>query len=402
VALSVPSTQTVSDNIIAAVEASIGKTIPLLPKSFTRVLSKALAGVFILTYKYGAWSLLQYFVAHASFRETTVNGRTFVPLIEWGRLVGVGDPDIATNAQLMVSFGVLDTDSSTVPAGSQLVHPTTGIIYITLADVVLDADPKTVEVLAASDPDGNGGSGVAGNRDDDDVLKWANPIPQLSTVGATVTSTTATASDAETEEVYRDRVVDWFGARPQGGAYADYKHWGMDEVGIINIYPYTGRAPGTVEIYAEASEATAKDEDGTPWLAQLQAVADLIELDSSGIALRRPVSANVIFPKSITRQSFGVIVHGLVADDVDATKTLIEAAVDDYLRSREPFIVGLSVLPRADRVTTSAVSGVVDEAASADGATVNLVEVTVAGDPIIAHTLDFGQKAKSGGVSYTA
>lgn len=400
-ALSVPSTQTVSDNIIAAVEASIGKTIPLLPKSFTRVLSKALAGVFILTYKYASWSLLQQFVEHASFRPTVVNGRTFTPLIEWGRLVGLGDPDIATNAQLNLQFDVLNPDSSTLPAGSQLVHPSSGVIYITLTSVLLDSSSEVVEVLAASDPDGNGGSGTPGNRDNGDILKWANPLPQLSTVGAEVTSTSVTAADGELEATYRERVVVRFSARPQGGAYADYRTWGTEEVGIINIYPYTGVTPGQVDVYIEATEASSGSADGIPTDAQVDAVAALIELDSSGIALRRPVSA-FVNPLKISRQPFDVKVFGLVADDPVATKATIDASLDDFLRSREPFIVGLSVLPRKDRVTVSAISGVVDEAASAEGATVNAVEVSVAGQPITVWTLDFGQKAKSNPAVYVA
>jgi len=402
VALSVPSTQTVSDNIIAAVEASIGKTIPLLPKSFTRVLSKALAGVFILTYKYGASSLLQQFVAYASFRETTVNGVKLTPLIEWGRLIGVGDPVIATSAEMTVSFDVLDEDSSTVPAGTQLVHADTGIIYITLTAVVLDATPKEVDVLAASDPDGNSGAGVQGNRDDGDILKWANPKPQLSTVGATVTSDPriTTAADAETEAAYRDRVVTKFGARPQGGAYADYSVWGNEAAGVINIYPYTGVSPGTVDVYVEATVASS-DEDGAATFDQRQEVADLIELDDSGLALRRPVSAYVNFPEPITRQPFAVDVAGLVATDDVATKATIEAALSDFFFAREPFITGLSVLPRTDRVTLAAVSGVVDEAVSAEGATMTGVTLSIGGGDITAYTLDHGQKAKLSQVTYS-
>lgn len=397
-ALSVPSAQAVSDNIIAAVEAAIGKTIPLLPKSFTRVLAKALSGVFILTYKYATWSFLQYFAAHASFRETEVNGRRFVPLIEWGRLVGVGDPDIATNARCVVSFDVLDPDLTVIPAGRQFVHTTTGITYITLSAVTLNATTKIVEVLAAGDPDGNGGSGIQGNRALVDVMKWANPLPQLSTVGGVVQTITFVASDAETEAAYRARVVSRFSARPQGGAYADYRIWGSDDPGVQNIYPYTGRSPGAVDVYVEATVATS-NEDGIPSLAQLQAVKALIEQDQSGLASRRPVSAYVNV-EPISRQPFSVTVTNLVADDPPATMDTIEAALDDFFRSREPFIVGLSALPRADRVTRSGVSGVVDEAASADGATVNTVEVTLAGQPITAYTLSAGEKAKLGTVTF--
>ena len=400
-ALSVPSTQTVSDNIVAAIEGTIGKSIPLLPKSFTRVLAKSLAGVFVLSYKYSAWSLLQQFAAHASFRETTVNGRTLTPLIEWGRLVGVGDPAIATNARMNVQFTVLTTDSSTVAAGTQLVHPGSGVVYITLAAVTLDASPKTVEVLAASDPDGNAGSGLAGNRDDGDVLKWANPIPQLSTLGASVIATTYTAEEGETESAYRDRILDRFGARPQGGAYADYAVWGTEASGVINIYPYTGD-PGVVDVYVEASEETSSDGRGTPTAAQLYEVQTLIEYDSSGLATRRPIGAfvNVL---EITREPFDVTVNGLDASDaaaVTAAEVAIDAALTDYFYSREPFIQGLSRLPRTDRVTASSVAGVVDEAASALGATVTTVLLEQGSSPITAYTLGHGEKAELGTVTF--
>lgn len=397
-ALSVPSAQVASDNIIAAVEAAIGKTIPLLPKSFTRVLAKALSGLFILTYKYATWSFLQMFVAHASFRETEVNGRKFVPLIEWGRLVGVGDPDIASNARCVVSFDVLDPDLTVIPAGRQFVHTTTGITYITLSSVTLDTTTKSVEVLAASDPNGNGGSGIQGNRALTDVMKWANPLPQLSTVGGVVQSITFVASDAETEAAYRARVVSRFSSRPQGGAYADYRIWGSDDPGVQNIYPYTGRSPGAVDVYVEATVATS-NEDGIPSWAQREAVRALIEQDQSGLASRRPVSAYVnVVP--ITRQPFAVTITELKADDPPATIATIEAALDDFFRSREPFIVGLSILPRADRVTLAGVSGVVDEAASAEGATVSTVELMLGGRPVSAYTLDNGEKAKLGTVTF--
>ena len=398
-ALDVPSTQTVSDQIIAAIESEIGKSISLLPKSFTRVLSKALAGLWTITYKYTAWSHLQKYVAYASFNETEVNGRKLRPLVEWGRLVGVGDPVAATNAQLTVSFGVINTDSSTLPAGSQLVHPSSGVIYITMSDVSLDADPETVNVLAASDTDNGGGAGVIGNRNVGDVLQWANPIAQLNTVGATVTGSTVTAADAESEDAYRARVVDRFAGRAEGGAYSDYAIWATEVNGIINAYVYTGGEPGSVEVYIEADEASS-NEDGIPTDAQKAAVEASIEQTSGGLASRRPVSAYVTVRK-ISRQGYDVTVNGLSTED-DATKAAIDQALDDYFRGREPFILGLSKLPRLDRVTVAAVSGVVDETAAAFGATVTSATLALSGGAITADTLGEGQKAKlNSGATYT-
>ena len=90
--LTTPTTKQISDNIISQIEATISQSVPLLPKAFIRVLAKALAGVVTILYKYAGFIFLQMFVRYASFSETTINGKTLTPLVEWGRLIGVGDP----------------------------------------------------------------------------------------------------------------------------------------------------------------------------------------------------------------------------------------------------------------------------------------------------------------------
>ena len=85
-----------------------------------------------------------------------------------------------------------------------------------------------------------------------------------------------------------------------------------------------------------------------------------------------------------------------MATDVAEAQATIQAALEDYFLSREPFIVGLSSLPREDRVTEAAVAGIVDEAANSVGATVTTVTLT----PGPAQTLSDGQKAKLGSLTF--
>jgi uncharacterized phage protein gp47/JayE len=390
--LQTPTVQEISDNIVAQLEAALSQTVPLLPKAFTRVLASALGAVFVLIYKYAGFSLLQYFVATASFQDTEINGKTVNPLTEWGRLIGVGDPTDATRAELTADVTVL-TQTGTLPAGSQLVRTETGVIYLTLSAVNLDAAVKTVTIRASSDQDGNGGAGAIGNLNPGDIVSFANPLPNVAT-DAVIVSQTVTGADGESEEVYRQRIIDRFRQQPQGGAYADYKLWSEEVEGILSAFPYTSDCPGEVDVYVEATEASSGSADGIPTAAQLQAVADSIELDDNGLPSRRPANALVnVFP--ITRTAFDVTVSGLTADNVSEAEAAITEAIDDYLRSREPFIVGLSRLPRADRITESAVGGVADEAASALGATITTVSLS---SP--AFTLDDGEKAKLGTISF--
>lgn len=395
--LQTPTTQDISDNIIAQLEASLSQTVPLLPKAFLRVLSKALAGVFILLYKYAGFTFLQTFVRTASIDPTVINGVTVSPLIEWGRLVGVGDPVAATQAELRVVITV-ENQGGTLPSGTQLVGPSNGVTYITIGPTALDAPFVDATVRAVSDQSGGGGAGSIGNLQLGDTVSFANPLADVAR-NATVDFLLTTGADGETTSAYRQRVIDRFQKRPQGGAYADYEQWSEEVAGILNAYPYTSSCPGQVDVYVEATVASSGDPDGIPTPSQLQDVKDAIELDQSGIATRRPAGALVnTFP--ITRTGFDVTVSGLVVDDQPDVETQIEEALTEFFLTREPFIPGLSTPPRRDRVTLPALGGVVEDIVSANGGIFTGVVLELDSVVTDVYTLGIGEKAKLASVTF--
>jgi uncharacterized phage protein gp47/JayE len=390
-----PTVQELTTNIVAQLEAKLSEDLPLLPKAFVHVLAKVLAAVTVLLFKYAGWILLQLFVAHASMEETVILGRRIRPLVEWGRLVGVGDPVEATQAEHVVDVTVRNQIDD-LRAGTQLVSPASQVIYQVVGTVALDAPVVQVTVRASGDGQGGDGSGSIGNLLPGDILEFANPLANIER-RATVVSRTVDGADAEDPDTYRARVFRRFQRRPQGGAYADYQSWGEELAGILNVYPYTG-APGEVDVYVEATVASSGSEDGIPTEPQLEEVRAAIEADLNGLASRRPANAAVnVYP--ITRQPFDVLLGGLEAADEDAVLQAIAEGVDDYLRAREPYIVGLAPLPRLDRITQGAVAGIVMGVAEAEGATAATVELQLNGNPITEYTLPPGQKARLGTLS---
>lgn len=389
-----PTIQGLTDNVVSQIEGKIAQDVPLLPKSFIRVLAKALAGVTVLLYRYCGWILLQLFVAHASFQETVVLGRRLRPLVEWGRLIGVGDPQPATQAELVIDVEV-ELQSGDLAGGSQLIFPASGVLYQVISAVPLNAATVQATIRAVSDQDGGDGAGAIGNLEPGDIVQFANPLPNVAR-NATVVSVTTQGADAETEEAYRARVIRRFQRRPQGGAYADYQAWGEEVPGILNVYPYASATPGEVDVYVEATPESSGDPDGIPTQGQLDAVAESIKLDAEGLASRRPVTAMVnVFP--ITRSTFDVVITNLDANGNEASiLQTLESAVDDYLRTREPFIDGLSPLPRLDRITQGAVAGVIMSTAEAEGATVATVTLERNSLLITEYNLASGEKAKLG------
>jgi len=397
VSLDTKTTKEISDNIIASLEVTLGQTIPLLPKSFLRVLSKSLAAIFVLLYKYAGFMFLQIFVKTASAKETTIFGVAINPLTIWGELIGVGAPTSATNAELTIEITV-QNQTGTLPTGSQLIGGTNNVVYLTLGGVVLDAATKQVDVVAVSDPSGGGGAGTIGNLDPGAILNFANPLPNVASA-TVVIAQVVTAADAEDPEVYRQRVIDRFQKRPQGGAYADYEIWGEEVAGIINVYPYTSACPGQVDVYAEATELSSGSPDGFPTTPQLQAVYDSIQLDDNGLASRRPAGALVnVF--SITRPDFDVEISGLNVFDVATVQDTIETALTQYFLDAEPFIHGLSIPPRRDRITQTAVAGIVDDIVNAAGGIFlgAFVFKDTLSTPL--YGLGEGEKAKLGSITY--
>src|SRR5690606_20518260 len=120
--------------------------------------------------------LLQLFVPYASTKEVTVNGLKFTPLIEWGRLLGVGDPLAATRAVLDVTVTVTN-QTGTLASGAQLLRKSTGVVYTSQAPVALDAPTVTVRARASSDQSGSEGLGIIGNLQVGDALEFASPLP---------------------------------------------------------------------------------------------------------------------------------------------------------------------------------------------------------------------------------
>ena len=164
-----PTTQEIGENIVAQIETQIGQTVPFLPKGFTRVLAKALSGVFVQLYKYAGFMFLQIFITTATIRPTVINGKTVRPLVEWGILAGVGEPGGATRAQLLIDVTV-ETQTGFLDSGSLLLNTQTGVTYTVTASVALNAPVVQATVEAVDDQVGQSGRGAIGNMNPGEIL----------------------------------------------------------------------------------------------------------------------------------------------------------------------------------------------------------------------------------------
>ncbi|AAQ96489.1 hypothetical protein [Vibrio phage VP16T] len=393
VAPTTPTTQSISDNIVAQISSQLGQGAPIFAKAFTRVLARALSGVVVTLYRYGGFMFLQMFIRTASNQPVTINGQTLTPLAEWGRILGAGPQRAAVQAQLDLSVNVV-TQGGVLASGEQLQGPN-GIIYITTGDTLLNSQSVTVRVTAAGDQQGGDGSGTVGNLANGAVLNFVQPLAALQPMG-TVSATVRTGIDAETTEAYRARIDERTQRRPLGGAPVDYPLWAETSSAVLNAYPYTGNTPGTVAVYIESSTEV----DGIPTNDQLLEARTAINQSPNGRRNRAPVGTLVnTFP--ITRETFNVSVSGLNVDNPADVRRDISNAVAEYFMQREPFITGVTTGVRRDQITQIAVGGVVEGIVTAAGGTLTGVALTnSSGDPVVSRILPQGAKAKLGAINY--
>lgn len=395
-ALTTPTTEEIYDQIVNQVIASTSLVANLLPRAFTRFFAKILAGVFMICYKYAGWMFLQIFVRTASFKETEILGEKITPLIEWGRLIGVGDPDPGTQAELLLDITV-NVLSGTIDAGTLATSTKNNITYILLSTVTLDAATKQGTFRAASDIDGGVGIGSDGDLDTGDIVSFVEPLPNVER-DMVVDSVTTNGADAEEEADYRQRVIDRFQAQPQGGAGVDYVIWGEEDTDVENIFPYTGD-DGFIDVYIEVK--TSVEPDGIASQDVLDAVRELITY-SDGEQTRKPINAYLNM-YSITRRGFDVNIIGLTVDDQATVEANITDAIETYFLERGPFIDGVTPLPRKDRIQVNELISIVSSFVAASNGTfsdVTLFYESTSTEIDNVYSLQIGEKCKASSVNF--
>lgn len=373
-ALPTPSINDIADQVVADIESKTNQTVPLLAKAVWRVLGFAVAGVWIILYKYGTWAFNQTFpqLAGETFLELLGENKR---VIRTAAIAWEGTCDIVVNT------------ASELPAGTQLVNNATGVIYLTTTIETLTTPTQNIAIRAVT-------QGDIGDLQNGAEINFVNPLPNVGRT-ATVDSTTTNGADEEDLEVYRQRVIDAYQKQPQGGALADYEGWSNETPNVINSYPYAGSEPPDVDVYIEVDDQT----DGIPTAGQKASALSYITYDPvTGIQDRKPITDNVTV-NGITRTDFDVEITGL-SPDTSEIRTAIQEGVDQYFAEKEPFILGLTIV-RLDKITISGVTAAAENIASALGSTFTTLDLEESATPVTTYTLGTGEKAKSNTITWT-
>lgn len=380
----------VNNLIVSGIEAELNTKFRLLPKSFIRVLAKVLSAVFITLYKQQAWIFLQMFVDTASFDEVEILGRKIRPLVMWGNLVGIGEPEGATQWQGKIKVEVTSVNTY-LDQGTQFVNPATGLIYITTQTVLLANPFEEIAVKCVE-------SGIVGNVEVDDELNVVSPYFNIGRK-AVITEVTDKAIDEESESSYRARVKSRWQVQPQGGALGDYRKWSSDVAGVLQTYIYKDDdSAAGVLIYV-----VSDDESRIATPGMLKEVGEACSYDPVTGDGRKPVTA-VLDPandgsygnvRACTISEFTVYVDDFVGTEIESFKSSVKSNFESYFFEREPFVRGLSVdNVRVDRISSVNLTAIANDIAEGLNGYFGKIRLEKGGEILADYTLGKGELAK--------
>lgn len=386
----------VYDLLINSFQEKFDNKLRLLPKSFVVVLSKVLAGIFIINYKLCGWFYLQLFPDTASFDEVNVMGHSVRPLVKLGMLFGVGEPTSGQSWEGIATVTVVN-EGHTIMMGTQLKSDRTGLVYVTSETVTTEGESVEVSVYCSQ-------SGSIGNLSEGDELKFVSPLGFVEQT-TVVADTTRSGIDDETEEHYRSRVVNRYSSQPQGGALSDYRIWAFDAKGVLQTYPYNGEnSPGDVIIYVAGT--TDIYPDRVPGRELCVAVGEACTYDpDTGIANRKPLTA-ILDPqndgtylnvKPVSIVTVDVYVTGVTGVDAGDFGSSLKGVLTDYLLGREPYIRGLSDdNNRTNSIQTNSLIALANSVATSLKASFGTVTMQINEIPLENYTLGSGELSALG------
>lgn len=271
-----PSIETIKDRIEKGIEARLFGKLALLRNAVLRILARVFAGAI-----HGNYGYIEYIIKYILFPTSAEGIYLDNPHgAMWG---------ITRNPGSYASGTVIFTGTNgiIIPIDTRLQNED-GIEYGTTIPVTISGGIASATVQAIES--GETGNFIRTNPPDPIYLQMVSPIAGVDDeieVDGDITG----GADAESDDEYRDRILQRIQSTPAGGSASDYVTWALSYSGVNRAWCYPlANGPGTVTVVI-----TAEGDDPVP--------SSLLLTDVQGyIDDLRPVTADLTVA-SITNYS---------------------------------------------------------------------------------------------------
>lgn len=211
-----------------------------------------------------------------------------------------------------------------------------GNVYVLDIEKTTDSNPQVIEIRSI-------GVGVESNLAVGNQLSITEPVIGVEQI-ATILSVIEQPLAAESEEDYRQAILDSIQLEPQGGAKTDYRLWASDAQGVRNVFPFVKDGfAGTVQVFVEATVVDSEDGFGTPSLSILEEVENVLNFDPDITKPtyergRKPIQCTLeVLP--ISTNPVDITITDLNESTIDIQNS-IRLNIEKYLSEIRPFIAG--------------------------------------------------------------
>jgi len=356
--ITIPTTQQSINRNLANLESRLNQNSPLSTKAFLKVLAVVEGLNQTEQYKFAVERARQNLALTATAEDLDIIGQEY------------NVQRLQAEAAVII-FTLPALTGTLLPATRSYIGDSNGVRYIPDADVVAVAGMATITATAED-------TGAAGNLNPGDNVTIGTPIAGAETTG-TVTILDNTGAEQQSDDNYRQRVLDRIRSPGGGGNTADYRRFAQEVAGVARAYPFAGRPIGD-PIVSQPPERTVYiestveiDSDGIPPASLITEARESIIADPiTGIA-RQPLGLtnDTLFVVAITRLAFFVTVVNLTVDAgiESQVKTDISTALATYFRSLRPFVEGLDPeFDKNDIITDLTISDIVADVLTANNA----------------------------------
>lgn len=392
--LTIPTTEEIKDTNLSNLESNLNQTSPLNNKAFLRVFAGMNALNFTSLYKVAVEATLQNLALTATDEDLDRIGQ------EYGVIRKPAEAAI-------LNISLPGENGTVIPASIDYVGDSNNVRYFPAISIIIAGGVGVSDVTANT-------VGVIGNLNVSDTLSIGTQIAGATTT-ATVLSVVNTGAEEETDDVYRERVLNAIRSTTGGGNANDHKIWSEEVAGVKQAYPYAGTptspAPGIDASSVPADRTvfievdTTIDPDGVAPTSILDEVRVSINNDPITGASRPPLGLtdSTLFVESITRTSVNVTITNFAIVDASLeaqTKSDISNALILYFSNISMFVPAIDLIAtKNDLVTELTISDVVQDVLTANSASAESVSIDVGG-PVTDYQLEEGELAKLGTVTY--
>ncbi len=374
-----------ADQILSDIESKTNQDTPAVDVAYNRAVANGLAAMSLQDQYHNIDQRKECF-------PQTASEEIGLPL--WAGLV---NRPRGTGTQADLQAQATGTNGETIGTGSTGPRwkADSGIKYGTKTGATISGGVASIAVIADQ-------AGTEGTLQVSDKITLTTTIPGIDTT-ATITAINVAGAPQETVESWRAAIVQLAAFPPLSGTAAWFYTEALKISGITRAYPYSDQNfPGRILIYA-VDDSQTDGQPTAPQLAEIEAITSTAQKNIMWAYNLLPNASKRLEAFASPIDIYDVVITEGVPAMSASLKQAVEASINNYFLTRNPYINGLSLEDQGaveEVAITTVAQNTIDAEVGETGRFTDIGLTKQGSAPADIYILDPGNRAKAN-ISYT-